>query len=203
MKTATACFLAVSVVFFVGSASAATTGYTTLTDYLNAGGNPTILLDFDPKATNTVVSGASFSPAVVFFSPENGDTTLVYHVGGGVGNNGCVGGILPGSATFIGKLRFELSTGQQSVAADIRSAGEPVTVQVYGTTAALLLTFVTPAPPKFFGVISDVLIGHVRLTPGTFPAGGLDATCYDNLRFGDVPVQNLPETWGHLKVRYR
>lgn len=201
MKAATACFLAVGVVFFVDSASAATTGYTTLTDYLNAGGNPTILLDFDPKTTTTIESGASFSTDVVFSSPENGDTSLVFHVGGGVDDNGCVGGILPGTGTFNGKLRIAFSTGQQTVAGDIRSAGEPVTVEVFGTDATLLLTFSTP--PTFFGVISDALIGEVVLTPGTFASGGRDATCYDNIRFGDLPVQNLLETWGRMKVRYR
>lgn len=201
MKTGTMLFLIAGMTLMVGPAGATTTGYATLVDYLDAGGSPTIFLDFDPQMVTTIESGASFSADVTFSSPENDDPTLVFHVGGGIDDNGCVGGILPGTGTFNGKLAIAFDMGQGSVAADIRSGGTPVTVEVFGTDSALLLTFSTA--PDFFGVVSDVPIGSIVLAPGTFEGGGPDATCIDNLRYGSVIVQANSASWGSVKSIYR
>ena len=155
-----------------------------------------LLRNFDPQATTAVVDGFF----VGFRSPENAEPIYVWLVGDPDTQDGCVGGIAPGSSAPTGKLEVSLE-GLLCVIVNVETS-LPYTAELFDPQGMLVSSETGSAPS--YGLALGSWAGYrLVLTPGTLPGGERVALCADNLRvlYDGLPVR--ARTWGTIKTIYR
>jgi hypothetical protein len=157
------------------------TSFFDVDEYLDAAGEEFLFLDFDPAPTEPgLVSGDSFSPEILFSSPEASDPSKVVH--SGTADNGAITDA--GSTTApngVGLIAGEFAMPASALAFEILSTGEsPTTLLLFDEDDEEIDAVPGPPGGGFFGVVSSVPIASWELLNGTLSNGYPDRYFLDN-----------------------
>lgn len=158
---------------------------------------------FDPQSATAMVPGLDVFPGWVWFgSPENGDPSLVWHMGDPGTLDGCIGGIAAGSGAPTGKLEIGIGF-LYCFGVDVETVAA-YTAELFDAQDALVSS-VTSNSPTYDLPPRGATWNHYRLvlTPGLMAGGTRDALCVDNMRAVYGPDPLVPRSWGTLKTIYR
>jgi hypothetical protein len=147
-------------------AEAALTVFSTESAYNAATGPQIFVINFD-ASTGALVNGNSFSPAVVFGSPEASEPTKVLWNSDAISDAGSTS-----AGNGVGPMNGVFTDPVYAFALEFSSAGNAETVSLYDQSNALLGSVTAPNAWGFFGVLSDSPVKSFLLDNGTFPSTG-------------------------------
>jgi hypothetical protein len=152
-------------------------------EYTDAAGEAFVFLDFDPGPTEPAfVDGGSFSPEILFSSPEAFDPSKVLYLGGDgdgiitdAGSTTAANGVGPIAGTFttpVAAFGFEL----------LSIEGTPSTLHLFDSEDGWIDSIPGPPGSGFFGVVSGKAIASWELENGILVTGNPDRYILDNFR---------------------
>lgn len=173
-----------------GQVEAAVVVFDNEVDYNAAVGPQIFLINFDGSPPGGAsVSGASFSPAVAFGSPEASDPTLVLWNSDAISDNGSTIAL-----NGVGPLDGVFTDPVYAFALVFSSASQAETVSLYDEAHNLIDMVTAPNASGFFGVLSDTSIKSLFVDNGNFPnTGDPDRFFIDDFRANEPPIQVVKE----------
>jgi hypothetical protein len=193
-RTFVSALLAQTLLALASAASAQdVTVYGTEAEYDAVAGTADACLDFD-GSTQSLVSGASFSGAVTFGSPEAFDPTQVNWSSDAVSDAGTMD-----LAIGVGSMDGSFATAVQAFKVTFLSNSNAPTVALYAGDGTLLASVSAPNAPGFLGVVSTTPVARFVITPANFPGSisrdrfFLDDFCWTTTLPGPEPEPE-PET---------